>query len=91
MKAVKTSKNLKKIPYSPQEEILERKENSITTAKTNAPISQSSWNWPKKILSFMRLILDEQQKCLQSFVNNAIYHPTNPDADAIYQTDSQII
>ena len=42
MKAVKTSKNLKEIPYSPQEEILERKENSITTAKTNAPISQSS-------------------------------------------------
>ena len=42
MKAIKTPKNLKEMPYSPQEKILERKENSITTAKTNAPISQSS-------------------------------------------------
>ena len=45
----------------------------------------------KKKSSFMRLILDEQQKYLQSFVNNATYQPMNPDADAIYQTDSQII
>ena len=39
----------------------------------------------------MRLILDVQQKYLESFVNNVTYHPMNPDADAIYQTDSQII
>ena len=34
----------------------------------------------------MRLILEEQQKYLQSFVNNATYHPMNPDADVTYQT-----
>ena len=34
----------------------------------------------------MRLILDEQQKYLQSFINNAKYHPMNPDADVTYQT-----
>ena len=34
----------------------------------------------------MRLILEEQQKYLQSFTNNATYHPMNPDADVTYQT-----
>ena len=34
----------------------------------------------------MRLILEEQQKYLQSFINNATYHPMNPDADVTYQT-----
>ena len=34
----------------------------------------------------MRLILKEQQKYLQSFINNAAYHPINSDADVTYQT-----
>ena len=34
----------------------------------------------------MRLILEEQQKYLQSFISNATYHPMNPDADVTYQT-----
>ena len=34
----------------------------------------------------MRLILEEQQKYLQSFINNATYFPMNPDADVTYQT-----
>ena len=29
----------------------------------------------------MSLILKEQQKYLQSFINNATYHPKKPDAD----------
>ena len=29
----------------------------------------------------MRLILEEQQKYLQSFINNVTYHPMNADAD----------
>ena len=33
----------------------------------------------------MRFILEEQQKHLKSFINNATYHPINPDADATYQ------
>ena len=41
---------------------------------------------PKKNLTFMRLILEELQKHLQSFINNATYHPMNPDADVTYQT-----
>ena len=42
MKAAKTSKNLKEMPYPPQKKLLKRKGNSITPAKTNAPISQIS-------------------------------------------------
>ena len=42
MKAVKIQKNLKEMPYPPQKKILKRKGNSITQAKTNAPISQIS-------------------------------------------------
>ena len=34
----------------------------------------------------MRLILKEQQKYFQSFINNVTYHPMNPDADVTYQT-----
>ena len=34
----------------------------------------------------MRLILEEQQKCLQSFIHNATYHPMNPNAHVTYQT-----
>ena len=42
MKAAKTQKNLKEMPYPPQKKLLKRKGNSITPAKTNAPISQTS-------------------------------------------------
>ena len=42
MKAAKTSKNLKEMPYPPQKQLLKRKGNNITQAKTNAPISQTS-------------------------------------------------
>ena len=34
----------------------------------------------------MRLILEEQQKYLQSFINNATYYPMNPDANVTYKT-----
>ena len=34
----------------------------------------------------MRLILEEQQKYLQSFIHNATYHSMNSDADVTYQT-----
>ena len=42
MKAAKTQKKLKEMPYRPQKKFLKRKGNSITLAKTNAPISQTS-------------------------------------------------
>ena len=34
----------------------------------------------------MKLILEEQKKYLQSFTNNATYHPMNADADVTYLT-----
>ena len=34
----------------------------------------------------MSLILEKQQKYLQSFINNATYHPMKLDADVTYQT-----
>ena len=42
MKAARIPKNLKEMPYPPQKKLLKRKGNSITPAKTNAPISQTS-------------------------------------------------
>ena len=42
MKAAKTWKILKEMPYPPQKMLLKRKGNSVTPAKTNAPISQNS-------------------------------------------------
>ena len=33
---------MKEMPYSPQKKLLKRKGNSITPAKANAPISQTS-------------------------------------------------
>ena len=42
MKAAKTPKNLKEMPYPPRKKLLKRKGKSITPAKTNAPISQTS-------------------------------------------------
>ena len=50
MKAAKTSKNLKEMPYLQQKKLLKRKGNSITQAKTNAPISQSSSEGRKLII-----------------------------------------
>ena len=50
MKAAKTSKNLKEMPYSLQKKLLKRKGNSITQAKTNAPISQTSSEGLKLII-----------------------------------------
>ena len=41
MKAAKTSKNLKEMPYPPQKKLLKRKGNSVTPAQANAPISQT--------------------------------------------------
>ena len=42
MKAAKTSKNLKEMPYPPQKKLLKRKGNSITPAQTNGAITQTS-------------------------------------------------
>ena len=43
MKAAKTQKKLKQMPYQPQKRLLNRKGNSVTPAQTNSPISQNSW------------------------------------------------
>ena len=43
------------------------------------------WKLAKEKFTLMRLILEEQQKSLQSFINNAIYHLMNPNADVTYQ------
>ena len=42
MKAAKTPKNLKEMPYPPQKKLLKRNGNSVTPAQTNAPTSQTS-------------------------------------------------
>ena len=50
MKAAKTSKNVKEMQHPPQKKLLKRKRNSITQAKTNAPISQTSSEGLKLII-----------------------------------------
>ena len=50
MKAAKTSKNFKEMQYPPQKKLLKRKGNSITQAKTNALISQTSSEGLKLII-----------------------------------------
>ena len=50
MKAAKNPKNLKEMPYPPQKKLLKRKGNSITPAKTNALISQTSSEGLKLII-----------------------------------------
>ena len=60
MKAAKTLKNLKEMPYPPQKELSERKENNITPAKTNAPISQTSSECLK--LTVQTYISNEKQR-----------------------------
>ena len=42
MKATKTPKSLKGMPYPPQKKLLKRKRNRITPEKANTPISQTS-------------------------------------------------
>ena len=42
MKAVKTQKKKKEMPYPPRKTFLKRKGNSITPVQTNAQISQTS-------------------------------------------------
>ena len=55
MKAAKTPKNLKEMPYPPQKKLLKRKANSITPAKTNAPTSQTSSEDLKLIIQIYQM------------------------------------
>ena len=50
MKPTKTPKGLKEMPYPPRKKLLKRKENSITPAKANPPISQTSSEHLKLII-----------------------------------------
>ena len=88
MKAPKTPKNLKECHIHNKKSFF--KENEIVLHKQRQMPQfhklQNAWNWQKKNLPFTRLILEEQQKYLQSFISNATYHPMNPDADVTYQT-----
>ena len=54
MKAAKTSKNLKEMPNPPQKKLLNRKGNSITQAKTNTAISQTSSEGLKLIIQTIK-------------------------------------
>ena len=53
MKAAKTQKHLKEIPYQPKK-TFKRKQN-ITPAKTNAPISQTSSECLKLTIQIYRM------------------------------------
>ena len=55
MKAAKIPKKMKEMPYPPQKKLLKRKGNSITPAKTNAPISQTSSECLKLAIQIYRM------------------------------------
>ena len=73
MKAAKTKKNLKEMPYSPLKNFLKRKENNILEKKSIILESDQ-----RNILPFLRLFWEEQQKYLQSSQNKDTYHSMNP-------------
>ena len=81
MKAAKTKKNLKEMPYSPLKNFLKRKENNILEKKSIILESDQ-----RNILPFLRLFWEEQQKYLQSSQNKDTYHSMNSDSDVTYQT-----
>ena len=81
MKAAKTKKNLKEMPYSPLKNFLKRKENNILEKKSIILESDQ-----RNILPFLRLFWEEQQKYLQSSQNKDTYHSMNPNSDVTYQT-----
>ena len=81
MKAAKSPKNLKEMPYPSQRKLLERKENSITTAKANAPISQTSSECLKLTIQADQMRskkLKIKLKQLQVEISN-VSSPASPD------------
>ena len=81
MKAAKSPKNLKEMPYPSQRKLLERKGNSITTAKANAPISQTSSECLKLTIQADQMRskkLKIKLKQLQVEISN-VYSPASPD------------
>ena len=67
---------------------MKNKELKMKLGQLQEEISKASlqfWKLAKEKFTLMRLILEEQQKSLQSFINNAIYHLMNPNADVTYQ------
>ena len=48
-------------------------------------LNQLLWKLTKEKLTVHEINLEEQQQYLQSFINNATYHPKNPDADVTNQ------
>ena len=53
MKASKTQKHLKEMPYPPKK-LLKKKENNIKSANTNAPISKTSSEFLKSTIHTFR-------------------------------------
>ena len=81
MKAAKSPKNLKEMPYPSQRKLLERKGNSITTAKSNAPISQTSSECLKLTIQADQMRskkLKIKLKQLQVEISN-VSSPASPD------------
>ena len=62
MKVAKTTKNLKEMPYQPQNKLLRRKGNSITLAQTNASISQTFSEGLKLIKKELKMKLGQLQE-----------------------------
>ena len=75
MKTAKTPKNLKEMPYPPQKKLLKRKGNSITIAKTNAPISQASSERLKLTKkNYASVNLFSSDKCFIYFISDVPHY-----------------
>ena len=66
MKA-KIQKSLKEMSYPPQKKLLKRKGNTITPAKTNAPISQTASEGLKLTFQTYRMRKKELKMKLRNF------------------------
>ena len=91
MKAAKTSKNLKEMPYPPQKKLLKRKGNSITPAQANAPISQTSSEDLKLRNKELKKKLGQLQEKISKASLPVSAHLCNNSKSIILETDQRKI
>ena len=84
MKAAKIKKKLKEMWYPPQKHLLKRKVNSITTAKTNASISQTSSECLK--LTKEKFTLHEFNFGRATTISTIFYHIISPHIISLHIT-----
>ena len=88
MKAAKTPKNVKEMPYPPQKRLLKRKGNSVTPAQTNAITSSEGLKLRNKVL---KMKLGQLQQAISKASLPVIADLCNNFKSIILETDQRKI